>query len=270
MQGAREAHDARGPRRILIGGDDPEIVELLDNVLGSAGYALQTVVGLANLVDLVRRQQPHLLVLDLDRDDLTGDAHFPTLDALRADPQAAQVPVVTLSTRPAHAEEALTSYTVKATLAAPFELDELFAAVRQALDEPPPVGKVAAAALEEAVPTGVALAARLLAERSRAALFRWVLRLRHEEPWASRADLHLASLLDSAPVIAEAVVVTVRTGDAERVLQAHPEVLTGARTHAQTRQQQGIDLAAALRELAMLRAELWAIFPPVLPSGLTA
>jgi CheY-like chemotaxis protein len=232
MQGGSESKSARGQRRLLIGGDDPDIVELLDTVLALEGYATQAVVGLAHLVSAARQQQADLLVLDVDWQDLTDQTDYPVLDALRADPQTAHVPVVALSTRPERADVARTSYTVRASLVAPFELADLLAAVRQALDEPPLVAELGPAAPGGDVPTGVALAARLLAEHSRAALFRWVLRLRHEEPWRSRSDLHLAQLLDSAPAIVEAVVVTLHTGEGQRAFEAHPQLQERARAHA--------------------------------------
>jgi hypothetical protein len=174
--------------------------------------------------------------------------------------------VLTLSTRPSLAAEALASYTVKASLEAPFELADLLAAVRDALREPPLAAVVPEAATDAEVPAGVALAARLLARHSRAALFRWVLRLRREEPWASRADLHLARLLDSAPAVVETVVAALRSGETGRVFEEHPEVLARVRSYAQTRQQQGIPLAAVVRESHYLRDELWAILRPTPPS----
>lgn len=56
-----------------------------------------------------------------------------------------------------------------------------------------------------------------------------------------------------------------RADEGAHVFRVHPEVLAGARTHAQLRQQQGIDVAAAVRELGLLRAELWTIFRRTLP-----
>ena len=41
------------------------------------------------------------------------------------------------------------------------------------------------------------------------------------------------------------------------------------RAHARTRQQQGIALAAVVREAQYLRSELWAIFRPAPPPSLT-
>src|SRR5439155_22785002 len=159
----QNTEDARGQARLLIVGDDPEVAELLDNVLGGEGYAVERVVGETDLVGLVRQHRPDLLVLDLGG-GTDEEGRYQQLDALRADERAAQVPVLTLSTRDSLAEGALASYTVKASIAAPFELAELLAAVRQALEEPPLAAVVAGVAPDQAPPAGLALAERLLAK----------------------------------------------------------------------------------------------------------
>ena len=53
----------------------------------------------------------------------------------------------------------------------------------------------------------------------------------------SRRDLHLAQLLDSAPAMVEAVVVTLRTGHGQRVFEEQPQLQERARAHAETRQE---------------------------------
>ena len=82
--------------RVLVVDDDPTIRELLSLELGCAGHDVELASdGVAGL-DLVRRERPDALVLDVMMPDVSG---WDVLTDLRADRQFDDLPIVLLSAR---------------------------------------------------------------------------------------------------------------------------------------------------------------------------
>lgn len=90
------------PKRILLIEDDPDIQRLLGLTLKlTAGAEVNTAsVGQEGL-DLARSWQPELILLDRMLPDMEGTA---VLQALKADPATATIPVIFLSARAGEAE----------------------------------------------------------------------------------------------------------------------------------------------------------------------
>lgn len=117
---------------ILVIDDDREILDLTGTVLRDGGYRVLTASGGRDGISIARAEQPDLILLDINMDDLDG---WSTLRLLRLDEQTASVPVAMFSVRYDLAEkmEALKrsadDYIVK-----PFGYDELLERVSRILD----------------------------------------------------------------------------------------------------------------------------------------
>lgn len=268
-EAGREKQDAMArDKRLYVWGRDPEITHVIVTVLEDEGYIASStvkpleIVSPPEVVQALQQHRPDLLLLALGRDEA---AAFAVLDALRGDAITEHVPIVALSADAPLVEKALSSYNVRDALALPFEIDTLLQKVRYVLDEPTIHATMPVVTEDTADNGAVARARRILQERSREALLRWVLRLRQQEPWAERDDLRLADVLDSMPIAVEAAEAALHYGDAERFFAEQPVALERVRQHAFTRRVQGIPLAAVVREYTLLRQEHWQLFRRSLP-----
>jgi CheY-like chemotaxis protein len=255
------------PKRVLVCVRDQAMSEFLLEAVaddGFVGEALSWTLDATPVVDAVRGRRADLLLFEL----WDGERAFGVLDALRAEESTARVPVVVLSTSADDAERARASYTVRETVVAPFDLEDLLAAIRRALDAPPLHADLPS---DAGPPSGLAAAERLLATRSRDVLFRWVQRVRQQPSWAAHADLSLAEVLNTMPLVVEALDTALLTRDPGQFFAAHPEALDRLREHAGARRRQGIGLVDMVREYTLLRNEVWALFrralPPQMPTA---
>lgn len=118
--------------RVLIVEDEPELMELIGDVLVLEGYEVHTVGRIPRGLDQIRRLAPGVIVLDLR---LPGIGGVELLRLLKADRQLESIPIVICTgaadLREAHTEEF--AFLNCVVLAKPFELDELVTAVREAL-----------------------------------------------------------------------------------------------------------------------------------------
>jgi signal transduction histidine kinase/CheY-like chemotaxis protein len=87
---------------VLAVDDDPLALELLLASLEPAGFDILTADGGAAGLELARQARPDLIVLDLMMPDFDG---FAVIDALRADPEIASIPVVVLTSKVMSVEE---------------------------------------------------------------------------------------------------------------------------------------------------------------------
>ena len=111
--------------QVIVGDDDPAIVELLSLNLSSAGFAVRSVRDGAEAVVLAQRTRPSLLILDWMMPVLSG------IDAcvqLRMVPTTASIPVIILSARHQEADR-LRAFESGADdlMAKPFSIRELVA-----------------------------------------------------------------------------------------------------------------------------------------------
>ena len=117
--------------RVLIVEDEPEIQDLIGDLLLLEGYEVHTLDRIPHGLDPIRQLAPDVIVLDLRLPGLGG---VELLRLLAADRQLSSTPVVICSgagdLREAHAEEFATLGCE--VVAKPFELDEIIEAVRRA------------------------------------------------------------------------------------------------------------------------------------------
>ncbi len=119
---------------VLVVEDDPGTGALLTDVLGDEGYAVRVMDTALGVPGEIERRRPQAIVLDLGLPYRSGAA---LLSDLKADPATADIPVVVVSALleafpPEHAALA------EATLAKPFEVQDLLAALERANGYTPP------------------------------------------------------------------------------------------------------------------------------------
>jgi two-component system alkaline phosphatase synthesis response regulator PhoP/two-component system response regulator VicR len=117
---------------ILVVDDDPHILRIVEINLTQEGHRVRTATdGEAGLA-AVAQEPPDLLILDVMMPKLDG---FETLKRLKADPAAAQIPVIMLTAR-AQDEDVFEGYGFGAQwyLTKPFEPGELRRVVRHLLE----------------------------------------------------------------------------------------------------------------------------------------
>lgn len=84
----------RGPARILVADDVPDLLAALKEMLERAGYEVTAVPDGRAALDSIRADPPDIAVLDLSMPELSG---FDVCRALREDPLLENLPVVILS-----------------------------------------------------------------------------------------------------------------------------------------------------------------------------
>lgn len=90
-----------GPTRVLVVDDTPALLDLVRETLEGAGYEVFTCLQGRDALAMARREQPHVLMLDLVMPEVSG---WEVLEGLRGDPALGPIPVVICT---AYAAEAL-------------------------------------------------------------------------------------------------------------------------------------------------------------------
>ncbi|MDR3709534.1 MAG: response regulator [Capsulimonadaceae bacterium] len=83
-------------RKILTCDDEKNIVRLIQVNLERQGYEVVTAYNGRECLDVVEREHPDLIVLDLMMPEMTG---FEVLDALKKNPETENIPVIMLTAR---------------------------------------------------------------------------------------------------------------------------------------------------------------------------
>ena len=92
-----EAEPIGAGKRILVVEDEPDIANLVATHLREEGYEVSTCGRGDEVMDLVLREKPHLITLDIR---LPGKDGFEVLSDLKSNPETADIPVVILSIVP--------------------------------------------------------------------------------------------------------------------------------------------------------------------------
>jgi two-component system response regulator MprA len=109
---------------VLVVDDDPDMRSIVSQVLTGEGYAVLTAAHGAEALALMRRRMPDGVVLDLGMPVMDGTSF---LQACRADPILADVPVALFTTR--HDAANRSALDVQTYIPKPFDVDELVRAV---------------------------------------------------------------------------------------------------------------------------------------------
>ena len=126
------------PARIAVINDDTPFLDLMHQLLQETeGYEVRTRKEWEGAYEFVKSQRPDLVILDIR---IGGEERgWQILQMLTLDPETLPIPVIVCSAAvdDLHEHQALLDrYGVRA-LPKPFDLDDLLAAVRQALDAGP-------------------------------------------------------------------------------------------------------------------------------------
>jgi DNA-binding response OmpR family regulator len=119
-------------KRVLIAEDEPSIVLSLEFLLGGAGYHVITARDGASALELARRHEPDLIVLDIMLPGMNG---FEVCQALRADEVLGDVRILMLTARGGeHEIEKGRALGADAYVTKPFATRELVSTVRRLLE----------------------------------------------------------------------------------------------------------------------------------------
>ena len=126
---ARIANDPRTP--VLVVDDDPALRTMMTEALDADGYAVQAADSGAHALELLRRQRPAVIILDLMMPVIDGWAF---IESYR-DVARAEIPIVAVSAAMSpRSVECLRWLGVQASLAKPFDLGELLERVAEAVE----------------------------------------------------------------------------------------------------------------------------------------
>jgi DNA-binding response OmpR family regulator len=119
-------------RYVLIAEDDPDIAELLRQVMSARlDVATDTVANGALVMDSLTARRPDLLILDIDLPGLNG---LDVFDLLRNDRHWQGMPVLFLTALPEKAATANASAGVHEVMAKPFDVEDMLARVDRLMD----------------------------------------------------------------------------------------------------------------------------------------
>lgn len=121
-------------KKILIVDDDPDLRQAMHVRLEANHFDTFFAGDALSAVNVALKHQPDLVILDLGLPAADG---FVVLDRLRANTDLSAIPVIIVSARDAHANQARAlNAGAKAFLQKPVDNAELMAVIHQALGEP--------------------------------------------------------------------------------------------------------------------------------------
>lgn len=119
-------------RYVLIAEDDPDIAELLRQVLSARlDVETQAVANGALVMDSLIARRPDLLILDIDLPGLNG---LDVFDLVRNDHHWQGVPILFLTALPEKAARASAPTGVHEVMAKPFDIEDMLARVDRLMD----------------------------------------------------------------------------------------------------------------------------------------
>jgi CheY-like chemotaxis protein len=138
VRGPETAPDARpnvATMRVLHIEDNLANLELVEQVLTRSGFVELLAAMSGSLgIELAREHRPHLILLDLHLPDMSGTD---LLDALRADPRTAEIPVVVVTADATPSQiQRLRDSGVAAYLTKPIDIRELLRVVETMSSRP--------------------------------------------------------------------------------------------------------------------------------------
>ncbi len=128
------------PATVLVVDDSPPNVKLLRLILGAAGYRVLDADSGPRALDILRRDKPDAMLLDVRMPGMSG---YEVCRKIRADPESADLPVI-MVTALSQAEERIAGIEAGATdfISKPFNKKELLAKLRSSLEMARPGGIV--------------------------------------------------------------------------------------------------------------------------------
>lgn len=234
-----------GPR-VLVVDHDADLAELVRMLLTEAGYEAMATTYQTDVMALVRQQPPDLIMLDLE----AGHTEcWQVLDGLRTQEAMARIPVLATSVMEAPLNLALTSYTVRQVVLKPFNIDDLLARVRAALEARPVLPLPRPVAVPEPLLTW---AADVLQRQARDIVARWAQRLLLRA-LPGLPGLGLQELLSNVPFMIPLLASVLRYGPGN----GREDLWRTAEEHARRRAVRGVPLTTVVQEYQSMAEEIW-------------
>jgi CheY-like chemotaxis protein len=120
------------PKKILIADDEEEIIELLETALTPAGYSVVSTSNGSKLFDLIKKEQPGLLILDVLMPGFDG---YSLQLHLSQEEFTKNLPVIIITALPAARTLFDKFQQVKFFVTKPFSTDEMVKKVKEILGE---------------------------------------------------------------------------------------------------------------------------------------
>jgi DNA-binding response OmpR family regulator len=127
-----------GKARIFVANDDKELLDLMKELLGEEGYSVETLKSAGNAYDEIVEYLPDLLILDMRLDG--EDSGWLVLEKVKLNPKTTDMPVIICSAAAQDLRDSAARLEEMGCLVIekPFDIDDLLAAVSQALRSQPP------------------------------------------------------------------------------------------------------------------------------------
>ena len=121
-------------RRIALVDDDTIFLELIEEVLTDEGYEVITWEEGRTAHNMIRRERPDLVIMDLFLDDWVGGRDI--LSAMEHDPATREIPVILCSGLWLEQSQEAQSLLRQGVsfIPKPFDLDDLLTKIRESLD----------------------------------------------------------------------------------------------------------------------------------------
>jgi len=132
MVGLFRARRKSSPAKILVIGDEPDIVSTVEFRLKLANYSVVTAFSPEEGLERTAADKPDLILVDMNRPGMSG---YEILDHLRGDPALRQVPVIVLTVRHEDEDIAAPPRGVSDSLTKPFDFGRLLDRIQTALKE---------------------------------------------------------------------------------------------------------------------------------------
>ena len=123
------------PKRIAVIDDDVQLLELMETVLGGAGYEVRTTADSLEAPRLVKEWKPDLVLLDIWMPERGG---WEVLELMKLDPALRRIPIILLTAaeEEVKATEPLVRGWKVEALFKPFEIPDLLAKIERLIGKP--------------------------------------------------------------------------------------------------------------------------------------
>ncbi|MCX5712148.1 MAG: response regulator [Candidatus Omnitrophica bacterium] len=121
------------PKKILITEDSPTVAAIIKSSLTDAGYSVIVAEDGKTALDLVKKEKPDLIVMDLMLPKLDG---YKVCAMLKFDRNFANIPIIILTARSADADKAMGEEVhADAYITKPFEPQVLLLKIKELLEK---------------------------------------------------------------------------------------------------------------------------------------
>ena len=124
----------KGNKRILCIDDEPEMIDLIRLILNRRGFEVKGAGGGIDGLEMVRTEQPDLVLLDLMMPDMDG---WEVYQQMKADDKTRSIPVIVVTAKAQSIDKVLGLHIAKVDdyISKPFSPQELLTSVERVLNK---------------------------------------------------------------------------------------------------------------------------------------